>query len=212
MVGPHQVTPISSAPGSAGRENSAYLSAALAGDSGAFERLTEPYRHELMTHCYRMLGSPLDAEDLLQETLLRAWRGLKTYEGRASLRSWLYKIATNACLDALARRPRRTLPAAIYSPADPQAPLPEPVSEPIWIGPFPDELSAPEDPSFAPEARYDTRESVSLSFLVALQILPPRQRCVLILSDVLDWQADELAKMLGTNSGEREQSLAPGSF
>ncbi len=132
-----------------------YLPAALAGDSAAFEALTEPYRHELLTHCYRILGSPQDAEDLVQETLLRAWRRLNTFEGRSSFRAWLYKIATNACLDALARRPKRSLPPAQYPASDPHAPLPAPINEPIWLEPFPDELLAPTDSS--PEARIEAR-------------------------------------------------------
>jgi len=174
-----------------------FLPAALAGDSAAFESLTEPYRRELLAHCYRILGSLEDAEDLVQETLLRAWKRLNTYEGRASLRAWLYKIATNACLDALARRPRRGLPPGLYPQADPHAPLPAPVTEPVWLEPFPDELLAPAEAT--PEARIERRESISLSFLAALQNLSPRQRCVLILSDVLDWHAGELADMLGAS-------------
>jgi len=175
----------------------ATLSAAISGDSGAFEALTEPYRRELLTHCYRILGSPQDAEDLVQETLLRAWRRLKTYEGRAPFRAWLYKIATNACFDVLAGRPRRSLPPALFPPADSRTSIPAPISEPIWLEPFPDEFLAP--PDSTPEARFEARESISLSFLAALQTLPPRQRCVLILSDVLDWHAAELADMLGTS-------------
>ena len=174
-----------------------YLPAALAGDPAAFESLTEPYRRELLAHCYRIMGSLEDAEDLVQETYLRAWKRLNTYEGRASLRAWLYKIATNACLDALARRPRRGLPPGLYPPADPHAPIPAPMTEPVWLEPFPDELLAPADA--APEARIESRESISLSFLAALQNLSPRQRCVLILSDVLDWHAGELADMLGAS-------------
>ncbi len=173
------------------------LPAALAGDKGAFEALTEPHRRELMTHCYRMLGSPQDAEDLVQETFLRAWRRLSTYEGRASFRAWLYKIATNACIDALAHRPKRTLPPASYPAGGPQSPLPAPVAEPVWLEPFPDELLAPVET--APESRIEARESIRLSFLLALQVLPPRQRCVLILSDVLDWPAQELADLLGAS-------------
>jgi RNA polymerase sigma-70 factor (ECF subfamily) len=173
------------------------LPAALAGDPAAFEALTEPYRRELLAHCYRILGSLEDAEDLLQETLLRAWKSLNTYEGRASLRAWLYKIATNACLDALARRPRRGLPPDLYPQAKMNAPFPAPLTEPVWLEPFPDELLAPAETT--PEARIESRESISLSFLAALQALSPRQRCVLILSDVLDWHAEELSDMLGAS-------------
>ena len=193
------VEPPSKPPGSVASDKgvATYLSAALAGDSGAFAALVEPYRRELLTHCYRILGSPQDAEDLVQETLLRVWRRLDTYEGRASFRAWLYRIATNACLDALARRPKRSLPPALYPAADPRAPLPAAIMEPIWLEPFPDEFLAPVDST--PEARIEAREGISLSFLVALQELPPRQRCVLILSDVLDWHAGELAEMLGTS-------------
>ncbi len=172
----------------------AHLAAAMAGDSGAFEQMAEPYRRELLTHCYRILGSLLDAEDMVQETFLRAWQRLGTYEGRAPFRAWLYKIATNACLDALDRRPRRTLPPARYPAAEPGAPIPAPVTEPIWLEPFPDDLLAPVDSS--PDALFEAHESISLVFLLALQALPPRQRCVLILNDVLDWHANEVAEML----------------
>jgi len=171
-----------------------HLAAAQAGDEREFSRLTEPYRHELQLHCYRILGSLQDAEDIVQETLLRAWRRLDTYEGRASLRAWLYKIATNACFDLLARRPRRVLPTAQFSPADPRQPFAPPIAEPIWLEPYPDDLIA--EPESGPEARYSQRESVSLAFLAALQSLPPRQRAVLILCDVLDWRASETAQLL----------------
>ena len=171
------------------------LAAAIAGDTGAFASLAEPYRRELLTHCYRMLGSPQDAEDLVQETYTRAWRYLKTYERRASFRAWLYKIATNACLDYLYRRPRRILPQQKYASVEQPLSLPTPVSQPIWIEPFPDELLAPAEAS--PEACYEARESISLAFLVALQVLPPRQRCALILVDVLGWPAAEIADLLG---------------
>ena len=174
--------------------NAETLSAALSGDSGAFEILTEPYRRELFTHCYRMLGSLEDAEDLVQETLLRAWRRLSTFEGRASFRAWLYKIATNACLDALDHRPKRSLPQRVVPPSDPHAPIPAPWSELVWLEPFSDEFLEPIEAT--PEAHTEARESISLSFLVALQALPPRQRCILILSDVLEWHAGELADML----------------
>jgi RNA polymerase sigma-70 factor (ECF subfamily) len=171
-----------------------HLAAARAGDQREFSGLTEPYRHELQLHCYRILGSLQDAEDIVQETLLRAWRRLDTYEGRAPLRAWLYKIATNACFDALAKRPRRVLPTARYAPADPHQPLAPPITEPIWLEPYPDDLIA--EPETGPEARYSLRESVSLAFLAALQSLPPRQRAVLILCDVLDWRASEVAESL----------------
>lgn len=170
------------------------LAAALAGDQHEFSGLTEPYRHELQLHCYRILGSLQDAEDTVQETLLRAWRKLNTFEGRASLRAWLYKIATNACFDALDKRPRRVLPTAQRPPADPQHPFAPPITEPIWLEPYPDDLI--DEPEAGPEARYSLRESVSLAFLAALQGLPPRQRAVLILCDVLDWRASEAATLL----------------
>jgi RNA polymerase sigma-70 factor, ECF subfamily len=172
----------------------AHLAAARAGDQREFSGLTEPYRHELQLHCYRILGSLQDAEDIVQETLLRAWRRLDTYEGRAPLRAWLYKIATNACFDALAKRPRRVLPTAQYAPADPRQPFAPPITEAIWLEPYPDDLIA--EPAAGPEARYSLRESVSLAFLAALQSLPPRQRAVLILCDVLDWRASEAAALL----------------
>jgi RNA polymerase sigma-70 factor (ECF subfamily) len=177
-----------------GNESSDTLAAALSGDPGAFASLTEPFRKELLSHCYRMLGSLEDAEDQVQETFLRAWRRLETYQGRATLRAWLYKIATNACLDALDRRPRRSLPTELSSPSDPARPPDPPVYEPVWIEPFPDELLAPSEAG--PEARYESLESISFAFLIALQELPPRQRCALILGDVLDWQAAEIAGVL----------------
>jgi RNA polymerase sigma-70 factor (ECF subfamily) len=159
-----------------------------------FEQLAESHRRELQVHCYRMLGSFQDAEDLVQETLLRAWQKLDTFEGRASFRAWLYKIATNVCLDALDRRPRRSLPPETHRASDPTAPIKPPITEPIWLEPFPDDLLA--DESSGPEARYGARESITLAFLTALQILPARQRAVLILRDVLDWHAEEVATHL----------------
>lgn len=170
------------------------LAAAQAGDSSAFSSLTEPHRRELLSHCYRMTGSLEDAEDLVQETMLRAWRRLETYQGRASLRAWLYKIATNACLDALERRPKRNLPQNVCDPSDLTTALEPPTTEPIWIQPYPDELLAPSEAN--PEARYEARESISFAFLIALQDLPARQRCALILGDVLDWHPGEIADTL----------------
>ncbi len=173
------------------------LSAARDGDKDAFSSLAEPHRLELLTHCYRMLGSIEDAEDQVQETFLRAWRRLETYQERASFRAWLYKIATNACLDALQRKPKRILPLELPGPSDPAAPLPSPLQGPVWIEPFPDEWIAPAHAT--PESRYDAYESISLAFMVALQVLPPRQRTVLILVDVLDWPVGEIADALGTS-------------
>ena len=175
----------------------ARLAAARRGNQDEFSGLIEPYRRELQVHCYRLLGSVHEAEDLVQETLLRAWRRLDTYEGRASFRAWLYKIATNACLDVLAsrKRARRVLPPATHPAADPNAAVMAPIMEPIWLEPFPDEWLV--EAALNPETRYAAHESVSLAFLAALQLLPPRQRAVLVLCDVLDWSAREAAELLG---------------
>jgi RNA polymerase sigma-70 factor (ECF subfamily) len=180
-------------------DSTPHLTAALQGDAEEFNQLTEPYRRELRVHCYRILGSLVEAEDMVQETLLNAWKRLRTYQGRSTFRAWLYKIATNACLDALAkRRSRRLLPANIAPAADPHGPIAPPATEITWLEPFPDECLM--DPAAVdPEARYSIRESVSLAFLAALQTLPPRQRAVLILSDVLDWSAQEMGELLGAS-------------
>ena len=172
------------------------LVAARQGDSQSFSELTEPYRRELQVHCYRILGSLHDAEDMVQETMLRAWKRLETYEGRASFRAWLYKIATHACLDLLDhQRSRRLLPAQTGPASDPHAPISPPSTEILWLDPIPDEWL--EDRSaINPEARYSDSESISLAFLTALQALPPRQRAVLILRDVLDFSAIETAEVL----------------
>jgi RNA polymerase sigma-70 factor (ECF subfamily) len=159
-----------------------------------FAALAEPYRHELQVHCYRMLGSLQDAEDLVQETLLRAWLKRASLREQTSLRAWLYKIATNACLDSLDRRPKRILPIQSAPAADPARPPAAPIIEPIWLEPIPDSFLADADSS--PETRYTRHESVSLAFLAALQTLPPRQRAVLILRDVLEWSAEETAQLL----------------
>jgi RNA polymerase sigma-70 factor, ECF subfamily len=177
-------------------EEARRLAAVLHGDSEQFSGLTEPYRRELQVHCYRILGSLHEAEDLVQETFLRAWKRLATYEGRASFRAWLYKIATNACLDFLdQRRSRRLLPLDAGPASDPSVSIQPPSTEMTWLEPLPDEWLG--DPSSAnPEARYSDLESISLSFLTALQVLPPRQRAVLILRDVLDFSAQESADVL----------------
>jgi RNA polymerase sigma-70 factor (ECF subfamily) len=172
------------------------LSRARAGDEGAFRELIEPYRGELQLHCYRILGSPQEAEDLLQETLLAAWRGLELYEGRSSLRAWLYRIATNRCLNAL--RDRRRRPREVEPIAEP----PEPTrrGEPIRLEPYPDALlDTVADTSPGPAARYELKESVGLAFVTALQHLPPRQRAVLVLRDALGFRAREVADMLETS-------------
>jgi RNA polymerase sigma-70 factor (ECF subfamily) len=163
-------------------------------DQQAFGALAEPHRRELQAHCYRMIGSVQEAEDLVQETFLRAWRRRETYAGRAPLRAWLYRIATNLCLDRLDQQPRRSLPMARQGPATAGEPMPPAILEPVWLEPYPDELLAPEDAS--PEARYSLRESVTLAFMTSLFLLPPRQRAVLILRDVLDWPAAEVADLL----------------
>jgi len=179
-----------------------HLSAARAGNSHRFGELTEPYRRELQVHCYRILGSLHEAEDMVQETMLRAWKRLDTYEARASFRSWLYKIATNACLDALDQRrsrrlyqSRRGLPTQYLPASDPHAQIAPPRPELTWLEPFPDEWLGDES-ALNPELRYTESESISLSFLTALQTLPPRQRAVLILRDVLDFSANETAEIL----------------
>jgi len=179
-------------------DESTLLPALRAGDEQAFQRLTDRYRRELLVHCYRMLGSFHDAEDVLQETLLRAWRGLESFEGRSALRPWLYRIATNACLDAIASRRRRALPNGTNPAADAGVRLPGPTNEPLWIEPMPDTLIDLR-PAVNPEAHYDARESVTLAFLATLQTLPGRQRAALILRDVLGWRAAEVADLLQTS-------------
>src|SRR3954469_22880475 len=159
------------------------LEAARSGDQGAFERLVDPYRSELHAHCYRMLGSVHDAEDAVQESLLRAWRGLAGFEGRSSLRSWLYRIATNASLTMIDKRPKRVLPIDYGPAADPHGGPGEPLIESVWIEPYADEHFGVEDGLAGPEARYEQREAVELAFVAALQNLPANQRAVLILRE-----------------------------
>jgi RNA polymerase sigma-70 factor (TIGR02960 family) len=172
------------------------LTRARAGDEQAFRELTESHRRELQVHCYRILGSVQDAEDALQETLLAAWRGLDGFEERSSLRSWLYTIATNRCLNVLrdgARRPREQRPMSFEPPA------PTRYGEVPWLEPYPDALlEGLPDAAPGPDARYETHETVALAFVTALQRLPPRQRAVLVLRDVLGYRAAEVASMLDT--------------
>jgi RNA polymerase sigma-70 factor (TIGR02960 family) len=180
------------------------VSRARAGDSEAFRELTEPHRRELQVHCYRMLGSLQDAEDALQETLLAAWRGLDGFEGRASLRTWLYRIATNRCLNA--RRSASRRPAKEWDMPAVDPPKPTGFGEIPWLEPYPDSLL--EDAlDLGPEARYAQTESISLAFVTALQVLPPRQLAVLILRDVLGFHASEVADMLDTTVASVNSAL-----
>jgi RNA polymerase sigma-70 factor (TIGR02960 family) len=169
------------------------LARARAGDEDAFRELTDPYRHELQLHCYRIVGSTQEAEDLVQETLLAAWRGLEQFSERASIRTWLYRIATNRCIDALRASARR--PQSL----EPMTELPEPsrAAEPIWLEPYPDMLlEGLADGAPGPEARYEAKEAITLAFVAGLQHLPPQQRAVLVLRDVLSFRAAEVAEML----------------
>ena len=172
------------------------LTRARAGDGDAFRQLTEPLRRELQVHCYRMLGSFQDAEDALQETLLAAWQGFGGFEGRASLRTWLYQIATNRCLNA--RRSASRRPAKAWDVPNVEPPEPTRLGDVPWLEPYPDALlkGALALP-LGPEARYEQTESISLAFVTALQILPPRQLAVLVLRDVLGFRSSEVADMLG---------------
>ena len=207
------------------------LRRARAGDESAFGELADSFRAELQLHCYRILGSVQDAEDVVQETLLAAWRGLSGFEGRASLRSWLYRIATNRCLNALRDGGRR--PQGLSVPPEETARPPQPTRlvDPVWLEPYPDVLLEGVPTSQQPEARYEAREAIGLAFVVGLQRLPPRQRAVLVLRDVLAFRAREVADMLGVTEvsvnralqrarsglertvqpGERELAPLPGS-
>jgi RNA polymerase sigma-70 factor (TIGR02960 family) len=182
----------------------AALERARTGDDDAFRELTDPHRRELQVHCYRILGSLPDAEDMVQETLLAAWRGLEAFEARASVRSWLYRIATNRCLDALRARSRR--PREVRAMTEP----PEPTrrTEPVWLEPYPDVLLEDlPDRSPGPAARYEAREAIQLAFIVALQGLPPGQRAALVLRDVLGFRTAEVAEMLETSEASVKGAL-----
>jgi RNA polymerase sigma-70 factor (TIGR02960 family) len=180
-----------------------------AGDEAAFRELTDPYRRELQVHCYRMLGSVQDAEDVVQETLLAAWRGLERFEGRASVRAWLYRIATNRCLNAArdaARRPRPAPPQPPFQPPDPSR-----VDEPTRLQPYPDAmLERLADTAPGPDARYEAREAIELTFIAAVQRLPPRQRATLVLRDVLGFTAAQVAEILDTSEAAIKSALQRG--
>jgi RNA polymerase sigma-70 factor (TIGR02960 family) len=184
------------------------LARARSGDEEAFRELTDPHRRELQLHCYRIVGSVQDAEDLVQETLLAAWRGLERFEGRASLRAWLYRIATNRSLNALRDRGRR--PRELPPPPEmpPEPPEPTRRADPIWLEPYPDVLlEGVADAAPGPEARYEAREAVALAFVAGLQHLPPQQRAVLVLRDVLGFRAAEVADMLETSEASVNSAL-----
>jgi RNA polymerase sigma-70 factor, ECF subfamily len=174
--------------------------------SEEFAQLADPYRGELLAHCYRMLGSVHDAEDQVQETLLRAWKAYGDFEGRSSMRTWLHRIATNTCLRALESRSRRPLPSGLSGPAeDPDGPVPAALLDVPWLQPFPDAVT--ERGADDPAAVVAARASMRLALIAALQILPPRQRAVMILRDVLGWHAAEVADLLGTSTAAANSAL-----
>jgi RNA polymerase sigma-70 factor, ECF subfamily len=197
-----------SADSAVGLREAELLRRARTGDESAFAELADGIHPELQLHCYRIVGSVQDAEDLVQETLLAAWRGLERFEGRASLRSWLYRIATNRCRNAL--RDRRRRPQELPPPQQETPPPPQPtrLRESVWLEPYPDVLLADmPDRSQQPETRYETREAIGLAFAAALQQLPPRQRAVLVLRDVLAFRAAEVAEMLGVTEVSVHRAL-----
>jgi RNA polymerase sigma-70 factor (TIGR02960 family) len=190
------------------------LERARAGDEHAFRDLVEPYRRELRVHCYRILGSLQDAEDLVQETLLAAWRGLDGFRGEAGVRSWLYRIATNTSLNELRRRGRRPRDAPVPpqpsgEPPPAEPPKPSRIVDSVWLEPFPDDLlEGVPDLSDDPGVRYDTREAIELAFMTAVQTLPPRQRAVLVLRDVLGFRASEAAEIMSSTVAGVNGALA----
>jgi len=179
-------------------ERDPVVAAAQMGDELAFTELVQRYRRELQVHCYRMLGSVVESEDLVQETFLKAWRHRESFQGRSTFRAWLYRIATNACLDHLARSPRRVLAYQIVAAADPKADsIPEPTtSSYAWLEPYPDHLLEGVASDDDPYALVVAKETIELAFLAAIQHLPPKQRAVMIMRDVLDWSANETAEVL----------------
>jgi RNA polymerase sigma-70 factor (ECF subfamily) len=191
----------------AGTQERAWLDAARHGDESAFRRIVEEHRTELHAHCYRMLGSLHDAEDALQDAFLRAWRGLGGFRGRSTLRTWLYRIATNACLDAIARRPARSLPIDRGPPSTSNVDIGQLLVESVWIEPYPDDALGVVDGYAAPEARYEQREAVELAFIAALQHLPARQRAVLIMRDVLGFSAREASESLAMSVASVNSAL-----
>jgi RNA polymerase sigma-70 factor (ECF subfamily) len=183
------------------------LAAAAAGDGEAFRRLTDPHRRELTVHCYRMLGSLDDADDAVQDSMIKAWQGLAGFAGRSSLRAWLYRIATNVCLDTLDHRARRVLPTAIVAAADPAAPPAPDDHDTPWLQPYPDARLDPVDPGTDPATVMAQREHVELAFVAAIQHLPARQRAVLLLRDVLGYSAAETAELIGSTSAAVHSGL-----
>lgn len=186
-------------------DTDASLSAARSGDSQAFRDLVAPHERELRAYCYRMAGTLDEADDLLQESLVRAWRGLAGFEGRSSLRTWLYRVAWSACVDALAAKPPRKLTVDLGPPQDPSDPIPPPEDD-GWIEPCPAALYTHDAES--PEARYTARESVGLAFLAALQLLPPKQRAMLLARDVLGWSAEECAESFDLSAAAVNSALS----
>ena len=185
------------------------LEAARSGDESAFRQIVEEHRAELHAHCYRMLGSVQDAEDALQDTFLRAWRALSGFDGRSSLRMWLYRIATNVCIDSLGRRKKRSLPSELGSPTAEtgEGAAGEPLVESVWVEPYPDDEIGVADGYASPDARYEQREAVELAFIAALQHLSAMQRAVLVLREVLGFSAREVSESLETSVASVNSAL-----